>query len=122
MSPNAVGGPVRECGLTSPAVKPIMAPPGKRYDKSPVHRLDSRPPLAPAAPMSTNLIPALSARLARLAVEVDELAQEIIAAHLGERDELLLAAPITHLAISLESLEQALYDRNRLDLRQSWAA
>jgi len=71
--------------------------------------------------MSTDCIPVLSARLARLAVEVDELAQQILAEPLSEPDELFLAAPIAHLAIALEWLEQALYECERLDLTHSWA-
>ena len=67
-------------------------------------------------------IPALSARLARLACDVDELAQQIIVETLTERDELFLAAPTAHLAIALEWLEQALYECDGLDLTQSWAA
>jgi hypothetical protein len=99
----------------------MTAPPGGRYDESPVHRLDSHARLAPGAPMSTNRIPALSVRLARHALEVDELAQQILREPLTERDELFLAAPTAHLAIGLEWLEQALYECERLDLRQSWA-
>jgi hypothetical protein len=121
MRPGAVGRPDREHGLAAAAVKSMTAPPGGRYDDSPVHRLDSHARLAPDAPMSTNRIPALSVRLARLALEVDELAQEIIAEPLSERDELWLAAPTAHLAIGLEWLHEALYECERLDLRHSWA-
>jgi len=73
------------------------------------------PTLAAPAP---NRIPALSARLARLAVEIDELACQIIAEPVSERDELFLAAPTAHLAIALEWLEQALDECDRLDLSQ----
>jgi hypothetical protein len=71
--------------------------------------------------MSTNRIPALSVRLARLALEVDELAHEIIAEPVSQRDALLLAAPTAHLAIGLGWLYEALYECERLDLRHSWA-
>lgn len=77
---------------------------------------------APATVQHTSRIPALSARLARLAVDVDELAQQIIAEPLTDCDELFLAAPTAHLALALEWLEQALYESDRLDLTQSWAA
>ncbi len=82
----------------------------------------STAPIAPAGSLPRNRVPALSARLARLAVEVDELAWQIIAEPLSERDELFLAAPTAHLALALEWLEQALYETDRLDLTQSWAA
>jgi hypothetical protein len=81
----------------------------------------SGPRIAQVPPMSTYRIPALSVRLARLAAEADELAQQIIAEPLGERDELFLAAPTAQLAIALEWLKQALYECDRLDLTQSWA-
>ena len=48
---------------------------------------------------TTTRIPALAARLARLAVDVDELAQQIIAEPLTDRDELFLASPTAHLAL-----------------------
>jgi hypothetical protein len=71
--------------------------------------------------VSTDRIPVLSARLARLAVEVDELAQELLAERVGYRDELLLAVPIAHLAMALGWLQQALYECERFDLTQSWS-
>jgi hypothetical protein len=49
----------------------------------------------------------LSVRLARLAVELDEVVQELIAEPL---DEVLLAAPVAHLALSLAQLDEALCD------------
>jgi hypothetical protein len=122
MSREAAGGQVRESGRARAAVKPMTAPPCGRYDESPVHRLDSRQRLAPAARMSTSRIPALPARMDRLALDLDDLVQQIIAEQLTERDELLLAAPTAHLASALEWLEQALYECDRLDLTQSWAA
>lgn len=72
-------------------------------------------------PHPTNRIPVLSARLALLAVDLDELAEEIIAEPLTERDELYLAAPTAHVAIALRWLEQALYECDRFDLTQSWS-
>jgi hypothetical protein len=61
MRPNAAGELERECGLASPAVKPMMAPPSGRDDEGPVHRFDSRRRLARIAPVSTNRIPRLLA-------------------------------------------------------------
>ncbi|MGI8411549.1 MAG: hypothetical protein ACR2LV_02560 [Solirubrobacteraceae bacterium] len=55
--------------------------------------------------------------MARLALDVDEVAQQILAEPLAESDELLLAAPTAHLASALEWLEQALYETDRLDQR-----
>jgi hypothetical protein len=77
---------------------------------------------APAPVQHTSRIPALSARLARLAVDVDELAQQVIAEPLNDCDELFLAAPTAHLALVLAWLEQALYETDRLDLSQSGTA
>jgi Lhr-like helicase len=61
------------------------------------------------------------ATVARLALDVDALAKQIIAEPLTERDELLPAAPTARLALVLEWLEQALYETDRLDLSQAWA-
>jgi hypothetical protein len=71
--------------------------------------------------MSTDRIRVLSARLAHLAVEVDELAQQVIAEQLSDADELLLAVPIAHLAMAVGWLEQVLYECERFDLTQSWS-
>jgi hypothetical protein len=78
--------------------------------------------VAPPKATRANRVPRLSVRLARLAVDVDEVAQEIIAEPLSERDELWLAAPTAHLALALDWLQQALYETDRLDVSQSWAA
>jgi hypothetical protein len=121
MSREAVDGPVGEYGVPGSAIKPMAGGPCGRDDESPVHRLDSRP-RAMGGRMPTNRIPALCARLARLALEVDELAQQIIAEPLTERDGLGLASPTAHLVVATEWLKQALYECDRLDLTQSWGA
>jgi hypothetical protein len=77
---------------------------------------------APATVQHASRVRALSGRLARLAVDVDELAQQIIAEPLNDCDGLFLAAPTAHLALALGWLEQALYETDRLDLGQSGTA
>lgn len=71
MTSDAIGGPVRECGLTAPAVKPMKTAPSGRYSDGPVHRLDIGRRLATAAPSSTNRIPALSGRPLQPACDSD---------------------------------------------------
>jgi len=58
----------------------------------------------------------LSARLALLACDVDELVQQITAEPQTNGDTIVLAAPAPHLAIALENLENledALYQAEK---------
>jgi hypothetical protein len=58
MTPDAVGELAVDDGLAWPPVKPMMAPPSRRYDKAPVHRFDSTRVLGWIARVFTNPIPA----------------------------------------------------------------
>jgi hypothetical protein len=64
-------GLVHECGLPTPDVKPMRAPPCGRYDEGPVHRFDTCRRLTPVVPMSTNRIPAASDYPLELACNAD---------------------------------------------------
>ena len=64
-------------------------------------------------------IDVLSARLGRLACEADQTIQEIIARPVTERDELLLAAPIAHIALTLDNITDAVYRSEKLDQRSA---
>lgn len=55
-------------------------------------------------------------RLASLVVDVDELSDRIASRPLTEREASLLSLVIFHLYLSLDRLEQALYDHDRLDV------
>jgi hypothetical protein len=60
-------------------------------------------------------LPALSIRLARLALEVDELVLQITAEPLDDGDSTLITPAARHLALALDTLEDALYTADKLD-------
>lgn len=62
-------------------------------------------------------VPYLAARLARLALELDRVVEEIAAVALTDADALILSAPAAHLALASANLGEALYLVDRLDQR-----
>jgi hypothetical protein len=122
----SVSGQARHCGFALGAVKPMKAPPAKargtatvpdrRYGQSPDHRLDSPLRLAPAGAMPTNRHAHLSMTLARLAVDLDTLVDEITEPLDDGADDLYYPA-IAELARALDRLDDATYELEKLDRR-----
>jgi hypothetical protein len=123
----SLGGQARHRGFALGAVKPMKAPPAKargtatlpdrRYGQSPVHRLDSHLRLAPAGAMPTNRHAHLSVALARLAVDLDDLVDEITAEPLDDGADDLYYPAIAELTRTLDRLDDATYELEKLDRR-----